>query len=45
MGWGALTRGGVTVVRLPGRHDTVMDEPSVERLAAELDRVLATARP
>jgi thioesterase domain-containing protein/acyl carrier protein len=40
LGWKALARGGVEVVRVPGNHDTCLREPHVFILARELDRRL-----
>ncbi len=36
LGWERLARGGVTTRIIPGAHDTILREPRVRRLAAEL---------
>ncbi|MGH7997125.1 MAG: hypothetical protein ACREFX_12315, partial [Opitutaceae bacterium] len=40
-GWGEFAAGGMEVRIVPGKHDTMMQEPHVARLAAELARLLA----
>jgi len=40
LGWGALARGGVTVVPVPGSHESMIAEPHVETLAAALRQAL-----
>ena len=39
-GWGELVRGGVQVKIVSGPHDSILEEPYVEHLAAELKRCL-----
>ena len=34
LGWGDRTRGGVTVKRIPGDHETLLRQPNVRELAA-----------
>ena len=41
LGWGALAAGGVAVRELPGDHYSILREPRVAALAAELTRCLA----
>lgn len=43
-GFGALARGGVEVIHVPGRHQTIFDEPAVHGLAAAFGPVLARAQ-
>jgi aspartate racemase len=43
-GWGEFARGGVTVAVLPGAHETILEEPNVRAVAAELQRYLQTAQ-
>jgi amino acid adenylation domain-containing protein len=43
LGWGALARGGVDIRRVPGNHVTLIKEPHLPVLAAELQRVLTLA--
>ncbi len=42
-GWGDYARGGVTVKVMPAAHESIIDEPNVARLAAELREELTTA--
>jgi amino acid adenylation domain-containing protein len=42
-GWGEFCQGGVQVQSIPGGHDSIMQEPLVERLGAELEIMLAQA--
>jgi thioesterase domain-containing protein len=42
-GWGDFAQGGVTLKLIPGAHETIMEEPGVQRLAAELRKVLTQA--
>jgi amino acid adenylation domain-containing protein len=42
-GWGEFARGGVDLRIVPGAHDTIMEEPRVRRLGAELSSALALA--
>lgn len=39
-GWGPYALNGVSVILIEGDHRTIMDEPSVIQLSAELDRVI-----
>ena len=41
LGWEAIALGGITVVDVPGTHDTLIEQPE---LASELRRALQTAR-
>ncbi len=40
-GWGQLASGGVTVKVIPGAHETIMEMPQVQKLAAELSAACA----
>jgi len=40
LGWGKLARGGVDVHFIPGGHNSVLKEPHVQGLAAELKKCL-----
>lgn len=40
LGWGKLARGGVDVYFIPGDHGSVLKEPHVQGLAAELKKCL-----
>jgi amino acid adenylation domain-containing protein len=40
LGWGKLAGAGVDVHFIPGKHDTVLREPNVQGLAAELRKCL-----
>jgi aspartate racemase len=40
LGWGKLARGGVDVYFIPGGHTSVLKEPNVQSLAAELKKCL-----
>jgi len=40
LGWGKLARGGVDVRLIPGSHSSVLREPHVQGLAAELKKYL-----
>ena len=40
LGWGKLARGGVDVHLVPGGHNSVLKEPHVQGLAAELKKYL-----
>jgi amino acid adenylation domain-containing protein len=42
LGWGRLAQGGVDVHVVPGKHETVLREPNVRRLAEELKKCLLT---
>ncbi|MFP2928166.1 amino acid adenylation domain-containing protein [Pyxidicoccus sp. 3LG] len=44
LGWGALARGGVEVLEVPGDHFSLVAMPHVEHLAAKLRALLARAR-
>lgn len=47
LGWGALARGGVEVHAIAGAHRNLLEEPYVEQLAGEMNRMmnaLITAR-
>jgi len=44
LGWGDRTRGGVTVIRLPGVHETLLRQPHVRELAAFIAKGLGGAR-
>jgi hypothetical protein len=39
-GWGELARGGVEVRLVPGEHESILVEPHVQALAADLRRLL-----
>ena len=39
-GWGDLAAGGVMVKIIPGAHESIMEEPRVQMLAAEIGRCL-----
>jgi thioesterase domain-containing protein len=43
LGWSALARGGVEIVRIPGNHLTIMREPHVGALASALGACMAAA--
>jgi len=43
LGWGDLAQGGVDAFEVPGGHRTLMLEPHVQVLAAQLDACLAAA--
>src|SRR5581483_962213 len=40
LGWGRLASGGVTVLHVPGAHDTILKEPHVRLLAVALVEAL-----
>jgi thioesterase domain-containing protein len=40
LGWGKMAGGGVDVRVIPGKHDTVLREPNVQGVAAELRKCL-----
>ncbi|MGA9533931.1 MAG: AMP-binding protein [Anaerolineales bacterium] len=40
MGWGRFLRGEVTVVGIPGYHDSILFNPRISIMADELDRLL-----
>jgi amino acid adenylation domain-containing protein len=42
-GWGELAGGNVTVKIVPGAHESILNEPYVRRVAAELDECFAKA--
>jgi amino acid adenylation domain-containing protein len=44
LGWGAVSRGPVTVVNVRGNHSSILAEPDVEGLAAALDAALLSAQ-
>jgi amino acid adenylation domain-containing protein len=44
LGWSRLAAGGVEVRRVPGRHEAILREPHVRRLAHELADALSRAR-
>ncbi|MEO6239475.1 MAG: thioesterase domain-containing protein, partial [Vicinamibacterales bacterium] len=44
LGWGTLAPGGVEVYIVPGTHSSVLSEPDVEGLAAELKKCLLVDR-
>jgi thioesterase domain-containing protein len=43
LGWGALARGGLTVIPIPGNHETLLREPRVGVLAAALKEHIGRA--
>jgi amino acid adenylation domain-containing protein len=43
-GWGDYAHGGVTLRLIPGAHETIMEEPGVQRLAADLQQFLTQAQ-
>jgi thioesterase domain-containing protein len=43
LGWSALARGGVEIVRIPGNHSTIMREPHVGALASAVGACMAAA--
>jgi len=43
LGWSALARGGVEIVRIPGNHLTIMREPHVGALASALGACMVAA--
>ena len=43
LGWGNRTRGGVTVMRIPGTHPVLLREPYVQVVAALLTKELRAA--
>ncbi len=43
-GWGDYAQGGVTLKLIPGAHETIMEEPRVQRLSAELQKLLTQAQ-
>jgi hypothetical protein len=44
-GWRELARGGVIVRRVPGAHESILEEPHVRALALEMKASLAQVRP
>jgi thioesterase domain-containing protein len=44
MGWGRHARGGVEVRGVPGDHLSMLQEPHVDRLAEEVQALLAAHR-
>lgn len=45
LGWAALSSQSITVHAVPGNHDTMIDPPQVQSLAATLRRCLLEADP
>ena len=43
LGWTALAGGGIDVITIPGNHLTIMREPHVGQLAAELSARMTAA--
>ena len=43
-GWGELARAGVTVKTVPGNHESILAEPHVQKVAAELKECLGRAQ-
>ena len=43
-GWADYAQAGVCLKLIPGAHETIMEEPGVRRLAAELQRALTQAQ-
>ena len=43
-GWGEFARGGVTVKIVPGDHESILAEPHVRKVAAELKECLGRAQ-
>jgi thioesterase domain-containing protein len=43
LGWGGLAQGGIEVFDIPGRHETINQEPNVQILAAKLEFLLEKA--
>jgi thioesterase domain-containing protein len=44
LGWRGLAAGGLEVITVPGNHDTMLREPRVRVLAAQLRAALQKAR-
>jgi len=44
-GWNDLAQGGVQVTSVPAVHEKILEEPCVERVARELERLLINSKP